>query len=65
MFVYDKTFDPKLVVGHCDLKSWFSDFALYLGTQLVYVTPMGGLPLLRQGEHDRHMYQPGFKPATP
>ena len=51
MFVYDKTFDPKLVVGHCDLKSWFSDFALYVGTQLVYVTPMGGLPLLRQGEH--------------
>ena len=29
MFVYDKTFDPKVVVGHCDLISWFTDFALY------------------------------------
>ena len=36
MFAYDKTFDPKAVLGHCDLISWFSDFALYLGTQLVY-----------------------------
>ena len=45
------SFDRKIVVGHCDLKSWFSDFALYVGTQLVHVTPMGGLPLLRQGEH--------------
>ena len=36
MFVYDKTFDPKVVVGYCDLISWFSDFALYIGTQLVY-----------------------------
>ena len=32
MFVYDKTFDPKVVLGHCDLVSWFSDFALYLDT---------------------------------
>ena len=36
MFVYDKTFDPKVVLGHCDLVSWFSDFALYLDPQLVY-----------------------------
>ena len=36
MFAYDKTFDPKVVLGHCDLISQFSDFPLYLGTQLVY-----------------------------
>ena len=36
MFAYDKTFDPKVVLGHYDLISWFSDFALYLGTQLVH-----------------------------
>ena len=36
MFAYDQTFDPKVVVGHYDLISRFSDFALYLGTQLVY-----------------------------
>ena len=36
MFAYDKTFDPKVVLGHYDLISWFSDFPLYLGTQLVY-----------------------------
>ena len=34
MFAYDKTFDPKVVFY--DLTLWFSDFALYLGTQLVY-----------------------------
>ena len=33
---YDKTFDPEVVLGHCDLISRFSDFALYLDTQLVY-----------------------------
>ena len=33
MFVYDKTFDPKVVLGHCDLITWFSDFAFYF---LVY-----------------------------
>ena len=32
MFAYDKTFDPKVDLGHYDLISWFSD----LGTQLVY-----------------------------
>ena len=36
MFAYDKTFDPKVVLGHYDLISQFSDFALYLSTQLVY-----------------------------
>ena len=35
MFAYDKTFDPKVVLGQYDLISWFSDFPLYLGTQLV------------------------------
>ena len=36
MFAYDKTFDPEVVLGHCDLISRFSDFALYLDTQSVY-----------------------------
>ena len=36
MFVYDNTFDPKIVLGHCDLITWFSDFAFYLGFLLVY-----------------------------
>ena len=36
MFVYDKTFDPKVVIGHCDLITWFSDFAFCLGFLLVY-----------------------------
>ena len=36
MFAYDKTFDPEVVIGHYDLISRFSDFALYLGTQVVY-----------------------------
>ena len=26
----DQTFDLKVVIGHCDLISWFSDFVLYL-----------------------------------
>ena len=29
MFAYDKSFDPEVVLGHCDLISRFSDFALY------------------------------------
>ena len=33
---YDKTFDPKVLIGRCHLISRFNDFALYLGTQLVY-----------------------------
>ena len=28
--------DPNILIGHCDLISRFSDFALYLGTQMVY-----------------------------
>ena len=36
MFAYDKTFDPEVVLGDCDLISRFSDSALYLDTQLVY-----------------------------
>ena len=37
MFAYDKTFDCKVFLGHCDLISWFSDFVLYLDTQLVFL----------------------------
>ena len=33
---YDLTFDPNKLIGHCDLISRFSDFALYFDTQLVY-----------------------------
>ena len=33
---YDQTFDPNILIGNCDLISRFSDFALYLSTQLVY-----------------------------
>ena len=33
---YDQTFDPNILIGHYDLISRFSDFALYLGTQVVY-----------------------------
>ena len=33
---YDHAFDPNILIGHCDLISRFSDFALYLDTQLVY-----------------------------
>ena len=35
MFAYDKTFDPKVVLGQYNLISRFSDFPLYLRTQLV------------------------------
>ena len=30
----DQTFNPNILIGHYDLISWFSDFALYLGTQV-------------------------------
>ena len=33
---YDQTFNPNILIGHYDLISWFSDFALYLNTQWVY-----------------------------
>ena len=36
MSEYDQTFDPNILIGHCDLISRFSDFVLYLDTQLVY-----------------------------
>ena len=36
MSEYDQTFDPNILIGHCDLISRFSDFAIYLGTQMVY-----------------------------
>ena len=36
MSEYDQTFDPNILIGHCDLISRFSDFALYLGSQMVY-----------------------------
>ena len=36
MSEYDQTFDPNILIGNCDLISLFSDFALYLDTQLVY-----------------------------
>ena len=29
MSEYDQTFDPNILIGHCDLISRFSDFALY------------------------------------
>ena len=36
MSEYDQNFDPNIIIGHCDLISRFSDFALYLGTKVVY-----------------------------
>ena len=36
MSEYEQTFDHNILIGHCDLISWFSDFALYLCTQLVF-----------------------------
>ena len=36
MYEYDKTFDRIVFLGHCDLISWFSDFALYLDTRYFF-----------------------------
>ena len=36
MSKYNTNFDPKVLIGQCELISRFSDFVLYLGTQLVY-----------------------------
>ena len=36
MSEYDQAFDPNILIGYCDLISRFSDFALYLGTQVAY-----------------------------
>ena len=33
---YDQTLNPNILIGHYDLISWFSDFALYLNTEWVY-----------------------------
>ena len=33
---YDHTFNPNILIGHYDLISWSSDFALYLNTEWVY-----------------------------
>ena len=35
MSKYDKTFNPNVLIGECELISRFSDFVLYLGTQYV------------------------------
>ena len=34
-YEYDQSFDPNILIGHCDLISRFSEFATYLGSQLV------------------------------
>ena len=36
MSEHNQAFDPNILIGHCDLISRFSDFALYLDTKLVY-----------------------------
>ena len=36
MSEYDQNIDPNILIGQCDLISRFSDFALYLTTQMVY-----------------------------
>ena len=33
---YDQTFNPNILIGHNDLISWFSDFALYINAHCVY-----------------------------
>ena len=37
MFAYDKTFELKVFLGHCDLISCFSDCALYLDTRYIFI----------------------------
>ena len=36
MSEYGLTFDLNKLIGHCDIISRFSNFALYLDTELVY-----------------------------
>ena len=36
MSEYDQAFDPNILIGHCDLISRFSDFALYLDTISIF-----------------------------
>ena len=52
MSVYDQTFDPNILIDHCDLISRFSDFALYLGIQVVY----------EQTFHTMYAYDKTFDP---
>ena len=33
---YDQVFITNILIGHYDLISWFSDFAIFLDTQLVF-----------------------------
>ena len=54
MSEYDQTVGPKLLIGHCDLFSRFSDFALNLGTQLVYDRVQVGKDQEKQSEKDSH-----------
>ena len=59
MSEYDQTFGP---IGHCDLFSRFSDFALYLGTQLVYDRVQVGKDQEKaQSEKDSHSKNRGGK----
>ena len=63
MSEYDQTFGgPKLLIGHCDLFSRFSDFALYIGTQLVYDRVQVGKDQEKaQSEKDSHSKNRGGK----
>ena len=62
MSEYDQTFGPKLLTGHCDLFSRFSDFALYFGTQLVYDRVQVGEDQEKaQSEKDSHSKNRGGK----
>ena len=62
MSEYDQTFGPKLLIGHCDLFSRFSDFALYIGTQLVYDRVQAGKDQEKaQSEKDSHSKNRGGK----
>ena len=54
MSEYDQTFDNSILIGHCDLISRFSDFALYLGTQMVY----------EQTSHSMFAYDKTFDPEV-
>ena len=40
---YDLMLDLKIKVGHCDLFSWVSDFALYLEDYLIHKINIWGL----------------------
>ena len=62
MSEHDQTFGPKLLIGHSDLFSRFSDFALYLGTQLVYDRVQEGKDQKKaQSEKDSHSKNPRWE----